>query len=144
MNKRYMVVILGSSKGVSEDLNNVADSDTGINFVDGSGIFIGTFYSPYSTSEIHTFLVERQAFMLFDITDKDYFDINLPTKYYEGLFPEINTLIPKVVKDDVVINDNIDKNDGLTSVNEIIDKLEKNKFDRNSLTKKEQDILDNC
>ncbi len=43
MKKRYMIVVLGSSENIDDDLNHIADSDYGVNFVDGSGIFIGTF-----------------------------------------------------------------------------------------------------
>ena len=42
-----MIVILGSYKGIEEDLNNIANGEDGVNYVDGNGIFMGTFYSVY-------------------------------------------------------------------------------------------------
>jgi hypothetical protein len=147
MNRRYMIVNLGSSKGIDGDLNNVADSETGVHFVDGSGIFIGTFFSPYSKDEIQSFLVDRPAFMLFDISDKEKYGVNLPSKYHEGLFPEVGKIMTKLIHEDtpVDITDTEEEDvESLTDVNDIIDKLEKNNFNRSSLTKKELDILDNC
>src|SRR6056300_1044193 len=90
---RYMIVIIGNSKGIEKDLNNIADRDHGIDFVDSKVIFLGTFYSPYSTTDIHEKLAHRPAFLLFDISNNDTYGVNLPSKYYTGLFPEAKDLI---------------------------------------------------
>jgi len=83
---RYMLIIIGSSNGIDKDLNFIADSDRGVDFVESKLLFLGTFYSPYSTFEIHDKLAHRPAMLLFDITDDDSYGVNLPTKYYTGLF----------------------------------------------------------
>ena len=58
-NNRYFLMIIGSSKNIDEDLNNVADSELGVNFVDGSGLYMATFYSNYDLEEIYNFLSSR-------------------------------------------------------------------------------------
>ena len=40
MNSRFLIVILGSSKGIEENLNHIASSDFGVNYVDGNGNMI--------------------------------------------------------------------------------------------------------
>ena len=88
MDRRFLLTIIGGSENIEKDLNFIANADTGVNFVDGRGMFICTFYSPYTASEIHEKLSHRSAMMLFDITDNETYGINLPTKYYLGIFPE--------------------------------------------------------
>ena len=53
MDRRFLLTIIGGSENIEKDLNFIANGDTGVNFVDGKGMFICTFYSPYTTSEIH-------------------------------------------------------------------------------------------
>ena len=77
--KRYMIIIIGSSKGIDNDLFYVADKEFGVNFVDSKVLFIGTFYSILTTTEIHEKLIHRPAFMLFDITDQKDYGVNLPS-----------------------------------------------------------------
>lgn len=151
---RYMIIIIGTSKGIEKDLNDIADSEHGIDFVDSKVLFLGTFYSPYSTVEIHEKLVHRPAFLLFDITNVDNYGVNLPTKYYTGLFPEAQNLIDKTLSEKPkrtrggVSNgkskagSNQKSIEEYTTVNEILDKLSRNGYDRSCLTKKELEILD--
>lgn len=140
-NKRFMIIVLGSSKGIDVDLNEIADGEHGVNYVDGNGIFIGTFYSHYNTFEIYELLSDRQAFLLFDITNGDNNIVNLPPKYYKGLFPEINEILPKVKTEKVeVTNKEITP---LTNIDQILDKLRENNFDTSCLTEKENKILKN-
>ena len=47
MNRRFLLIILGTTNGIDKDLNFIADGETGVNYVDGKGMFICTFYSPY-------------------------------------------------------------------------------------------------
>lgn len=142
-NKRFMIIVLGPTKGIDDDLNNIADGDYGVNYVDGNGIFIGTFYSHYTTSEIHNLLMGRPAFLIFDITDGDKNAVNLPSKYYKGLFPEIDEILPNLNKDHLDVKEDVVTVNDLTSVDQIIDKLKENNYDESCLTKKESDILKN-
>ena len=124
---RYMIIVIGNSTGIGEDLNFIADSDRGVDFVDGKLMFMGTFYSPYTTVEIHEKLNHRPSLLLFDITDQDNYGINLPTKYYEGLFKE-GFSIPKIVEDKPKPKGfkKFNNTEEYTSVNDILDKLSRN------------------
>ncbi len=151
---RYMIMIIGTSKGIEKDLNDIADSEHGIDFVDSKVLFLGTFYSPYSTVEIHEKLVHRPAFLLFNITNVDNYGVNLPTKYYTGLFPEAQNLInntlsekPKRTRGGVSngkskAGSNQKSVEEYSTVNEILEKLSRNGYDRSCLTKNELEILD--
>jgi len=139
-NKRFMIIILGSSRGIDSDLNEIADGEYGVNYVDGNGIFIATFYSNLNTLEIHELLVDRPAFLLFDIS-KDTHAVNLPTKYYKGLFPEIDEVLPKVKTEPKVTKKKVESD--LISIDQILDKLRENNFDTSCLTEKENEILKN-
>jgi len=143
--KRYLIALIGSSKGIGEDLNHIAD-DRGIHFVDGKGLFLGTFYSELSTGEIHEMLAHRPAFMVFDITSPETNGINLPAKYYTGLFPEtkgITDILNTVETDQVEETKEDNGVEEYDSVNEILDKLSRNNYDRTCLTEKEVEILSN-
>lgn len=139
---RYFLVLLGSSKGIDEDLNNIANPSTGVNFVDGSGIFMATFYSDYKTDEIYNFLAHRSAYTLFEINDFTRYGVNLPAKFYRGLFPETDEIIPDV--ETILKEDKEFKNESLTDVNDILDKLSKNNYDTSCLTEVELKILNDC
>lgn len=159
---RFLLMILGTASDVDKDLNHIADGEYGVNFVDGKGMFICTFYSPFSTSEIHEKLVHRPAIMLFDITNPETYGINLPSKYYTGIFPEIKKELDammdiqkQMIKDtDIVYSDGVEvpfaeKNEKIVkpkveeydSVDDILDKLSRNNYDRGCLTEKEIEIL---
>jgi hypothetical protein len=139
-NKRFMIIILGSSRGIDSDLNEIADGEYGVNYVDGNGIFIGTFYSHLNTLEIHELLADRPAFLLFDIS-KDTHAVNLPTKYYKGLFPEVDEILPKVKTEPKTNKKKVESD--LLSIDQILDKLRENNFDTSCLTEKENEILKN-
>ena len=96
MNRRFLLTILGPSNGIDKDLNFIADGETGVNFVDGKGVFICTFFSTYTVTEIHEKLANRPAIMIFDITDPDTYGVNLPPKYYMGIFPEIQKTMESI------------------------------------------------
>jgi hypothetical protein len=115
-------------------------------------MFICTFYSPYTTAEIHEKLVHRPAMMLFDITNSENYGINLPSKYFMGIFPEIEKTLettqttfevktksrrsnPKKKTRSKKVTEEFD------NVNDILDKLSRNKYDRACLTEKEIEIL---
>ena len=153
-NKRFLLIILGDATGVDNDLNFIADGDLGVNYVDGTGMFICTFYSPFSVSEIHQALVHREAMMLFDITDTESYGINLPTKYFLGLFPDFQKTLDNIQgnlvtppKKKVTRRHKVKEAEVKAvieeyySVDEILDKLSRNNYDRTCLTKKELEIL---
>ena len=152
--RRFLLVIIGGSENIEKDLNFIANGDTGVNFVDGRGMFICTFYSPYTTTEIHEKLSHRTAMLLFDITDNDTYGINLPSKYYLGIFPEAQKMMElnqetfktKVKKERVTKNKKTETQvvvEEYETVNEILDKLSRNNYDRKCLTEKELEILNN-
>lgn len=151
--RRYMIIIIGSSKGIDKDLQHIADKEHGVDFVDSKVLFIGTFYSPYTTTEIHEKLIHRPAFMLFDITDIDTYSVNLPTKYYTGIFTEARNLmdelsekqLPKINAAPKGVSKAAPKSKKIeeyTEVNDILDKLSRNDYDRKCLTENELKILD--
>jgi len=158
MNKRFLLIILGTAVGIDKDLNFIADGEQGVNYVDGKGMFLCTFYSPYSVAEIHEKLAHRPAMLIFDITNSDNYGVNLPSKYYTGIFPEIKDTLDLLSSKLVSVNNNnkvVDETDGSVpvkvkteveieeydSVNDILDKLGRNNYDRTCLTENEILIL---
>lgn len=144
MDSRYLIIVLGSYNKIEEDLNHIANSEDGVHYVDGNGIFIGTFYSPYNVDDLYDLLSHIPAFLLFDITDKKSNAINLPSKYFKGLFPEYEETLEVLQKDLGLKNvekvkDEIEEYD---NVDDILDKLSRNKYDRSCLTEKEIEILE--
>lgn len=146
MKNRYMIIVLGSYKSIEEDLNHIADSEYGVHYVDGNGIFIGTFYSPYDTSDIHDLLVHIPAFLIFDITNKKDYAVNLPSKYFKGLFPEYENALESLQENlDVKLKKKSKKSievEEYDNVDDILDKLSRNQYDRSCLTEKEIEILE--
>lgn len=152
MNRRFLLIILGTANGIDKDLNFIADGETGVNYVDGKGMFICTFYSPYTATEIHERMTHRPAIMVFDITDNETYGINLPSKYYMGIFPEIQktmdsiqekwgpikTSVKPKIKEEEEVTPKVEE---FESIDEILDKLSRNNYDRNCLTEKELEIL---
>jgi len=151
MNKRFLIIVLGNASGIEKDLNFIADGKTGVNYVDGKGMFICTFYSPYSTAEIHERMAHRPAIMIFDITDNESYGVNLPSKYYMGIFPEVQKTMDSIQgKWDPIITSTKEKTkeekvekiiEEFNSIDEILDKLSRNNYDRTCLTEKELEIL---
>jgi hypothetical protein len=142
MSSRFLIIVLGSYKNIEKDLNHIADSEEGVHYVDGGGIFMGTFYSPYSLNQIQDMLLTVPAFLLFDITDKSTNAVNLPSKYFKGLFPEYDETLSVLQNDlDIKLRKKT-KTEEYDNVDDILDKLSRNKYDRNCLTKKEIDILE--
>lgn len=157
---RFLIIILGTATGIDKDLNFIADGEQGVNYVDGKGMFICTFYSPYTAAEIHERMAHRPAIMIFDITDPNSYGVNLPTKYFTGIFPEIqktlDELTPSLPKSEskrmqtivddtnkevfTKVNNKVEVEE-YDSVNDILDKLSRNKYDRSCLTEKEIEIL---
>jgi len=141
-NNRYIAIVLGQYDGMNSDFNTIADDNTGVHYVDGNGIWIGTFYSIYETVEISELLSHIPALLIFDITDKKTNEIHLPSKYYKGLFPEIEETLDNVL--DILNVDGAKKtnNEEYDNLDDILDKLSRNKYDRNCLTDKEIEILE--
>jgi len=137
---RYLLVIIGSSKNVEDDLNHISIPDETVNFVDGNGIFMSTFYSRYETDEVYNLLAHRQAYLLFNIDDFTKYGVNLPKKFYKGLFPEIEKIIPNVEE---MMSKPEKPEEELTDINQILDKLSKNNYDTSCLTESELKILNN-
>jgi len=151
MNRRFLLIILGTANGIDKDLNFIADGETGVNYVDGKGMFICTFYSPYTIPEIHERMAHRPAIMIFDITDTDNYGVNLPSKYYMGIFPEVQKTMDSIqdkwgpvktsVKPKLKEEEVTPKIEEYDSIDEILDKLSRNNYDRTCLTEKELEIL---
>ena len=139
---RYIAIVLGQYDGMDNDFNTIADENTGVNYVDGNGIWIGTFYSIYETIEISELLAHIPALLIFDITDKKTNQIHLPSKYYKGLFPEIEETLDNML--DIL---NVEKTTEVSkeeydNIDDILDKLSRNEYDRSCLTEKEIQILE--
>lgn len=147
MNDRYLIIVLGSYKKIEEDLNHIADSESGVNYVDGNGIFMGTFYSPYTTNDIQELLIHIPAILIFNITDPNNTAINLPSKYFKALFPEFEETLKNISADSVIKDRKNPKNrvevEEYDNVDDILDKLSRNSYDRACLTESEKNILDN-
>jgi hypothetical protein len=144
MDSRYLIIVLGSYNKIEEDLNHIANSDYGVHYVDGNGIFMGTFYSPYNTNDLHDLLLHIPAFLVFDITDKRSNAINLPSKYFKGLFPEYEETL-EILQKDLKPKDRKkvkNKVEEYDNVDDILDKLSRNEYDRSCLTEKEIEILE--
>lgn len=144
MEPRYIIIVLGTYTKIEQDLNYIANPEYGVHYVDGNGIFIGTFFSPYNTDELSKILSHIPAFLVFDITNEKSNTINLPTKYFKGLFPEYEETLKTLQKS---LEPNLRKNkkskvEEYNNVNDILDKLGRNKYDRNCLTEKEIEILE--
>lgn len=144
MDSRYLIIVLGSYNKIEEDLNHIANSDYGVHYVDGNGIFMGTFYSPYNTNDLYDLLLHIPAFLIFDITNKRDSAINLPSKYFKGLFPEYEETLEVLQKD---LEPSLRKNEEIKveeydNVDDILDKLSRNEYDRSCLTEKELEILE--
>jgi len=148
-----MIIIIGNSKGIKRDLNNIADREHGVDFVDSKIIFLGTFFSEYSTSEIHEKLAHRPAFLLFNISDNENYGVNLPSKYYLGIFPEANGILEGTHSIDIGMNKGMSKVksnvtsknkkvEEYTKLNDILDKLSRNNYNTKCLTENEKNILD--
>ena len=140
--RRYLLNLIGD-EDISEILSEITD-ERGANYVEGRGMFICTFYSDLSTDEMLELFVlsASSGIMIFDITEQENFVINLPSKYYLALFPEtkqilegLNNIQKEVIKKEEKSN--------LLTVDDILDKLSKNNYDRKCLTKKELEILKN-
>lgn len=149
MDFRYLIIVLGNYKKIEDDLMFVASSDHGVNYVGGNGVFLGTFYSEMTTEEMHKSLSHIPAFLIFDISDNTKNIVNLPSKYFKGLFPEIGDTLEKLnetIVEPIVKNiskpTTIKKVEEYDNVNDILDKLSRNKYDRSCLTKKEIKILE--
>jgi len=136
---RYFLVVIGPSKDIDEDLNHIA-TPKGVHYVDGNGIFMATFYSTYKTDEVYNMLAHRNAYLLFDINDFTRYGVNLPSKFYKGLFPEIEAIMPKIEKH-IEIEEYEEEDEDLTDIDEILDKLSKNNYNTDCLTEKEFRIL---
>jgi len=107
---------------------------------------MGTFYSPYTTQEIEELILHIPAFLIFDITDKSTNAVNLPSKYLKGLFPEFNDTLD-ILQNELEINLKTKKKkksrvEEYDNIDDILDKLSRNKYDRSCLTKKELSILE--
>lgn len=144
--RRYMIQIIGSSKGISDELDILSD-ERGIHYVDGKGLFIGTFYSEHTIDELYMRLVKRPAFLLFDITDTNTHAISLPDKYFLGLFPEQHDIVdenkPKQIEHKTKPAITKPGFEEFNKIDDILDKLSRNNYNRSCLTENELKILGN-
>ena len=112
-----------------------------------NGIFLGTFYSPYTTKQIEeTILADITAFLLFDISDKETNAVNLPSKYFKGLFPEYDETL-EMLQENLEVKLRKSKNkkqvvEEYDNIDDILEKLSRNKYDTSCLTEKEIEILE--
>jgi hypothetical protein len=146
MTKRYLLFVLGTPDDkLTDDLQEIAN-EQGVYFIEGKGVFICTFYTDYNVDEIYEFLSYSSAIMVFDISEQETFAINLPPKYHLALFPEIKQVLDGL--NEYQVNDNKKKTkkekiEEFQSIDDILDKLSKNNYDRSCLTESELDILKN-
>jgi hypothetical protein len=96
-------------------------------------------------------MAHRPAMMIFDITDSENYGVNLPSKYYMGIFPEVQKTMDSIqdkwgpiktsVKPKIKEEEVVTKIEEYDSIDEILDKLSRNNYDRTCLTEKELEIL---
>jgi hypothetical protein len=90
---------------------------------------------------------------LFEITSVENYGVNLPAKYYTGLFPEAKTLFEEPTNVDAGMGKGVSnaksnavpktkKVEEYSSLNDILDKLSRNDYDTKCLTEKEKEILE--
>lgn len=135
---RYMLIIIGSSTGIDQDLKVLADK-RGINYVDGKTMFLCTFYCPLGIDELNRKLSHRSAFMLYRINEVNNYHVSLPSKYYTALFPEDQKIVDNVLTKNETPPEEVE----YLTVNEILDKLTRNEYNTACLTEKEKEILNN-
>jgi hypothetical protein len=110
---------------------------------------MGTFYSIYDTKEMYDLLLSIPAYLLFEITDSNTSVVNLPTKYLKGLFPEIESVIDELQKGPSIKEKKTRRRnkksvevEEYNTIDDILDKLSRNNYDRTCLTAGEIEILE--
>jgi hypothetical protein len=148
---RYLIIVLGQYKNIEEDLTYVANPEYGVHYVNGTGIFMGTFYSPYTVDELHDVLSHISALLLFDISDDKTHVVNLPSYYFKGLFPEYDELLNSMTNGFSQLDEDVEELESTDrteveeydKIDDILDKLIRNKYNRECLTDRELKILEN-
>jgi len=113
-------------------------------------------------TEIHERMAHRPAIMIFDITNNDTYGVNLPSKYYMGIFPEIQETLDsinlerdwesvagdkgKIVDENnrnvsTKVNTKKESIEEYDNLDDILEKLSRNNYDRKCLTENEILIL---
>lgn len=142
--RRFLLSVIGTpDDNLNDDLQEISD-EHGVYYVEGKGMFICTFYSEYSVDELYEILSYLEAMMIFDITEQENFAVQLPKKYHLALFPEIKQLYDGLKSHNVESNkDEVKQSEEFITIDDILDKLSKNNYDRKCLTKNELNILKN-
>lgn len=148
--RRYMVISIGDSNGLKNILDVYSD-ESGVNYVEGQTIFLGTFYNEGNYDEIIAELYTMVGTLIFDITESEDFFVNLPTNYELGLFPELKGLADVLNMENLNSVDldsftedveDVEDVEEYYDVDDILDKLSRNNYDRDTLTENELKILD--
>jgi hypothetical protein len=92
--------------------------------------------------------------MVFDITENENYAVNLPAKYYMGIFPEVQKTMEVIqekwetpptkrsmVKEQLEKEVVTEVTEEYSSIDDILDKLSRNNYDRSCLTENELTIL---
>lgn len=149
--ERYMLILIGSHTGIEDELKYLSDK-RGTNFITGKGMFFATFYSPLSIDALYMELGHRPAIMLFNISNNSNYAVNLPTKYFQGLFPEekdikdmLESFVTDLDKEEVNIKPKKKKTTKPKkeiNIDFVLDKLAKNDYDKKCLTDEEMRIME--
>lgn len=147
---RYMVISIGGGTNIKKILEGYSD-EKGVNYVEGETIFLGTFHLKGNYNNMVFELSSLVGTLVFDITDSTNFWTNLPTNYEVGLFPELakfsdllNDSNLEIIKPPTYSSFETNQNneEEYYEVDDILDKLSRNDYDRSKLTDNELDILD--
>ena len=156
--RAYCMVGLGDTKGLKEDLQFIAETES--NFVCGEGLIIATFMSTLRVIEIEEFLkMNERSFIVFEMTP-GFFGASIENpKFQEALFGGIINSTPKglgqveegLIKFMKTIKEDLGEIEGelshikkkeeeIPTLDEILDKI--NDIGVENLTEKEKQLLE--
>jgi len=83
--RAYCIVVIGDTLGVIDEVKKICESEP--SHIDGKGLYIATFISAFSPSEIkETFTINKRNFLVFELDSKTS-GVNLMNPdFHEGLF----------------------------------------------------------
>ena len=88
--RAYCIVVIGDTLGVVNEVKKISESEP--SYVDGKGLFLATFISAFSPSEIkENFTISKRNFMVFELDPKTSGFNFVNETYHDGLFGFLKT-----------------------------------------------------